>query len=54
MKKIFSVTSGGGIDEGGHVDAGIALGDGYTNGMRNLRFDDSVTWKWDGQSYQLK
>ena len=54
MKEVFSVTSDGGIDEDGHFYNALSLGNGYTNGMRNLRFNDSATWVWDGQTYNLK
>jgi hypothetical protein len=54
MKEAFSVKTDGGIDEDGSFYIGLSLGEGYTNGMRNLRFYDSVTWVWDGQTYELK
>ena len=51
---IFSVSTGSGRDEQGNVYVGVSLGNDYTNGMRNLRFEESVTWVWDGTTYQLK
>ncbi len=44
MAEIFSVLT----DE-------TSLGEKYTRGMRNLRFNDgAVTWVWDGSQYVIK
>ena len=32
----------------------VSLGEQYTNGMRNLRFHNKVTWVWNGSEYELK
>ncbi len=32
----------------------VSLGEQYTNGMRNLRFHNKVTWVWNGKKYDLK
>ena len=32
----------------------VSLGRDYTNGMRNLRLNDAVTWVWNGREYVLK
>lgn len=32
----------------------FSLGEQYTNGMRNLRFYNKVTWVWNGSKYELK
>lgn len=32
----------------------VSLGRDYTNGYRNLRFEDAVTWVWDGSKYTIK
>ena len=46
---VFSVVCGAGVDY-----PGVTLGSSYTNGMRNIRFDDAVTWIWNGKTYVLK
>ena len=32
----------------------VSLGQNYTNGMRNLRFLNQVTWIYNGNKYNLK
>ena len=32
----------------------VSLGKDYTKGVRNLRFDDAVTWIWNGRTFVLK
>ena len=32
----------------------VSLGRDYTNGTRNLRLNDAVTWVWNGREYVLK
>lgn len=32
----------------------VSLGKQYTNGMRNLRFHNKMTWVWSGSKYDLK
>jgi hypothetical protein len=54
MREIFTIVSGSGRAENGGIDAGISLGKGFTKGMRNLRFEDQVTWIWNGREYALK
>jgi hypothetical protein len=63
---IFIDTPDGGMEEVGYIfgvvgadeeespDPGISLGKFYTNGMRNLRLQDRVTYVWNGQTYQIK
>ena len=47
--RVFSVVTGAGVEY-----PGVALGSSYTNGMRNLRLNDAVTWIWNGKTYVLK
>ncbi len=49
LHKAFPVQSGSGVD-----DPGVTLDSSYTNGMRNLRFNNAVTWISDGKTYVMK
>lgn len=46
-RNVLSIQTGSGLDS-----IGVKLGSNFTDGMRNLVINDSVTWTWNGAGYE--